>query len=223
MLDAHRPRDKDRRRLSIPFDTLALFFSASVALCVAPGPDNLFVLTQSSLYGRLAGFVVTLGLCTGLIAHTTAVAVGVAAIFQTSELAFNLLKFIGAAYLLYLAWGAFRAGGTELNAGDTPQISLKHLYGRGVVMNITNPKVAIFFLAFLPQFAVPANGPIGTQMMMLGGVFIVATLLIFGAIAWGAGFIGNWLRRSTGAQRLMNRMAGTIFIALAIRLAIIER
>lgn len=207
----------------MPLDTLPLFFAASVALCVAPGPDNLFVLTQSGLYGRLAGFVVTLGLCTGLIAHTTAVAVGVAALFQTSELAFNALKLVGAGYLLYLAWGAFRAGSTALDDDGAPAISLKRLYGRGVLMNITNPKVGIFFLAFLPQFADPAAGAIGRQMMILGGVFIVATVLVFGAIAWGAGFIGGWLRRSARVQVLMNRMAGTIFVALAIRLALSER
>jgi threonine/homoserine/homoserine lactone efflux protein len=207
----------------LPLDTLSLFFAASVALCIAPGPDNIFVLTQSGLYGRLAGFVVTLGLCSGLIAHTTAVAIGVAAVFQTSELAFNALKFVGAAYLLYLAWGAFRAGSTELDENGLPEISLKRLYGRGVVMNITNPKVGIFFLAFLPQFTDPAAGGIGWQMMLLGGVFIVATLLVFGAIAWGAGFIGGWLRRSARAQLIMNRMAGTIFLGLALRLAVTER
>ena len=207
----------------MPLDTLSLFFAASLALCVAPGPDNIFVLTQSGLYGRLAGLVVTLGLCTGLIAHTTAVAIGVAAIFQTSELAFNGLKFVGAAYLLYLAWGAFRAGTTELDGNGTAQISLKRLYGRGVVMNITNPKVGIFFLAFLPQFADPAAGAIGAQMMLLGGIFIAATLIVFGVIAWGAGFIGGWLRRSARAQVIMNRMAGIIFVALAVRLAVAER
>jgi threonine/homoserine/homoserine lactone efflux protein len=158
-----------------------------------------------------------------LIAHTAAVAVGVAAIFQTSELAFNALKLVGAGYLLYLAWGAFRAGSTELQGDRQPAISLKGLYGRGVIMNITNPKVGIFFLAFLPQFADPTAGHIGLQMMVLGGVFIFATLLVFGAIAWGAGFIGGWLRRSARAQIVMNRLAGTIFVALAIRLAIAER
>ena len=207
----------------MPIDTLTLFFVASLALCVAPGPDNIFVLTQSGLFGRLAGFVVTLGLCTGLIAHTTAVAVGVAAIFQTSELAFNALKLVGAAYLLYLAWGAFRAGSTDLGSDGTREISLASLYGRGVLMNITNPKVGIFFLAFLPQFASPTAGAIGLQMMVLGGVFILATLLVFGAIAWGAGFIGGWLRRSAKAQVMMNRVAGTIFVALAVRLAASER
>lgn len=207
----------------LPLDVITLFFTASLALCVAPGPDNLFVLTQSSLHGRLAGFVVTLGLCTGLIGHTTAVAFGVAAIFQTSETAFTILKLIGAAYLLYLAWQAFRAGAGHLSEADRGSISLSQLYGRGVLMNITNPKVAIFFLAFLPQFTDPLRGSIAAQMLSLGGVFILATILIFGAIAWGAGFIGGWLNRSARAQIIMNRVAGTVFVGLALRLAISER
>jgi threonine/homoserine/homoserine lactone efflux protein len=207
----------------IPAETLILFASASVALCIAPGPDNLFVLTQSGLYGRLAGFMVTLGLCTGLLVHTTAVAVGVAVIFQTSELAFNALKLIGAGYLLYLAWLAFRAD--DDGTADRPglRISLKRLYARGVVMNLTNPKVAIFFLAFLPQFANPELGPIGAQILVLGIVFILATIVVFGAIAWGAGFIGGWLREAPGARKVMDRLAGLVFVALALRLVITER
>ena len=207
----------------IPVETLVLFATASVALCIAPGPDNLFVLTQSGLYGRLAGFVVTLGLCTGLLVHTTAVAVGVAVVFQTSEFAFNALKLVGAGYLLYLAWQAFRAGASTVQGADGGRISPHRLYVRGVIMNITNPKVAIFFLAFLPQFADPAAGSVGLQIVLLGGIFIVATLLVFGAIAWGAGLIGGWLRQSPRAQRMMNRLAGLVFVALAVRLAITER
>lgn len=207
----------------LPAQVLTLFFGASVALCIAPGPDNLFVLTQSSLYGRLAGLAVTAGLCTGLIAHTTAVAIGVAAIFQTSELAFTTLKLIGAGYLLYLAWQALRAAAGERTEGSRGTISLRRLYGRGVIMNISNPKVAIFFLAFLPQFADPERGAIGTQMMLLGVVFIIATVVVFGGIAWAAGFIGNWLNRSPRSQIIMNRLAGCIFIGLALRLVVAQR
>ena len=207
----------------IPAETLALFFAASVALGVAPGPDNIFVLTQSALHGRLAGVLVTLGLCTGLIGHTAAVALGVAAVFQTSALAFTALKLVGAAYLVYLAWGAFRAGATELSTADAPTLVGRQLYVRGVIMNITNPKVAVFFLAFLPQFADPAAGSLTVQMLQFGLVFIVATLLVFGAVAWTAGFLGEWLRGSARAQVVMNRVAGTVFLALAVRLAVSER
>ncbi len=207
----------------ISLEVLAVFFSVSVALGLAPGPDNIFVLTQSALYGRLAGFVVTLGLCTGLMVHTAAVAVGVAALFQASTVAFTVLKAVGAAYLLYLAWQAFRAGTSDLADDANSRVSVRRLFGRGIVMNVTNPKVAIFFLAFLPQFADPAQGSLTLQLFALGGVFMVATLVVFGAVAWGAGFLGAWLKRSPGAQTIMNRVAGTVFVGLALRLATAER
>ena len=204
-------------------DTAALFFAASVALGLAPGPDNIFVLTQSALYGRRAGFLVTVGLCSGLLVHTAAVALGVAAIFQTSALAFNLLKLAGALYLLFLAWQAFRASASRLDTGAVARQDRPNWYLRGVVMNLSNPKVAIFFLAFLPQFADPARGSISFQIVLLGGLFILATILVFGAIALTAGFLGEWLQGSARAQVILNRVAGTVFAALAIRLALSER
>lgn len=203
--------------------TLTLFASASILLALAPGPDNLFVLTQSALKGRLVGIVVTLGLCTGLIVHTGAVALGVAAVFQASALAFNLLKFAGAAYLLYLAWGAFRAGTSELGTATSRETSLWRYYLRGILMNVTNPKVSIFFLAFLPQFTDPAKGCLPLQIGLLGLVFIAATLLVFGSVSLLAGVIGDWLRRSARAQRMLNKIAGTIFAALAVKLATATR
>ncbi len=207
----------------IPIETIGVFFAASVALALAPGPDNIFVLTQSALSGRLAGFIVTLGLCTGLIVHTLAVAFGVAVIIQTSAMAFNALKLVGAAYLLYLAWKAFQAGPSDVERNANGTLSRRRLYLRGVIMNITNPKVAIFFLAFLPQFADPANGPVVLQMIALGAIFMFAALLVFGAISWASGFLGEWLQRSGRAQTLMNRVAGTIFVGLAARLIVTQR
>lgn len=210
----------------IPLDTLAMFFVASTLLGLSPGPDNIFVLTQSALRGALAGLVVTLGLSTGLLVHTTAVALGVAAIFQASVLAFTALKLVGAAYLLYLAWHAFRASAVAASGTggkDLGSITRWQLYRRGIIMNVTNPKVSIFFLAFLPQFADPARGSISLQMMLLGGVFIVSTLLVFGGVALLAGTLGEWLKHSERAQRLINRAAGTVFILLAVKLASAER
>jgi threonine/homoserine/homoserine lactone efflux protein len=209
--------------ISIPAETITLFLAASVALALAPGPDNIFVLTQSALYGRSSGIMVTLGLCTGLVVHTTAVAVGVAVLFQTSAIAFNILKLLGAGYLLYLAWQAFRAGTTDLPVTDGKGSKFSKLYVRGIVMNVTNPKVAIFFLAFLPQFADPALGSMSAQLLVFGGLFIVAAFLTFAAISWGGGTLGDWLRRSGRAQRIMNRVAGTVFVALALKLIATER
>lgn len=207
----------------MPLHTLASFFAASVLLGMAPGPDNIFVLTQSALRGRAAGLLVTLGLCTGLLVHTSAVALGVAAIFQASATAFAALKLAGAAYLLYLAWQAFRASAGGVRLADTPALGPWQLYRRGIVMNVTNPKVSIFFLAFLPQFVDPAGAGVRAQLFLLGGVFIVATLLVFGVIALLAGSLGGWLLRSPRAERIMNWVAGTVFAALAIKLASIER
>jgi threonine/homoserine/homoserine lactone efflux protein len=200
--------------------TLVLFGTASILLALAPGPDNIFVLTQSAMKGRLVGIVVTLGLCTGLIVHTSAVAFGVAALFQASALAFNLLKFVGAAYLLYLAYGAFRAGTSNTLATEaSSEIRLSQFYLRGIIMNVTNPKVSIFFLAFLPQFTNPARGPLPLQLIALGGIFIVATLVVFGTISLLAAIIGQWFRRSERAQKILNRTAAAIFAGLALKLA----
>jgi threonine/homoserine/homoserine lactone efflux protein len=209
--------------LMIPFETAIAFFATSVLLGISPGPDNIFVLTQSALRGRLAGIFVTLGLCTGLIVHTLAVSFGVAAIFQTSEVAFTVLKFAGAAYLLYLAWQAFRAPATGVRLGEGGSADGWALYRRGIIMNITNPKVSIFFLAFLPQFAEPARGSLTIQMMLLGALFILATLLVFGGVALLAGTIGRRLGQSAKAEKVMNRVAGTVFAALALKLATTER
>ncbi len=207
----------------LPTETLIPFTAAAILLCLAPGPDNIFVLTQSALRGKRAGLSVMFGLCTGLIGHSAAVALGVAVIFQTSALAFTILKLIGAAYLVYLAWQAFRAPAVPLTAtgNDTPEFG--KLYRRGIIMNITNPKVSIFFLAFLPQFADPALGPIAPQILLLGLVFILSTILVFGAVALLAGTLGEWLNRSEKIQVIMNRLAGTVFVALALKLATAER
>ena len=122
--------------------------------------------------------------------------------------------------MLYLASHAFSSSTAKMSElGQTGTTSRK-LYFRGVIMNLTNPKVAIFFLAFLPQFVDPSTGSITIQMLILGGLFIIATLLIFGSIAWSASFLGEWLKSSTKAQIIMNRIAGMIFIGLALRLII---
>jgi threonine/homoserine/homoserine lactone efflux protein len=207
----------------IPIDVLFLFISVAVALALVPGPDNIFVLTQSALHGRAAGFVVTLGLASGLVFHTTAVAFGVAVIFQTSQYAFAVLKYIGAAYLLYLAWKAFRASASKLSGETAPRETAPKLYLRGLIMNIANPKVTIFFLAFLPQFVDPANGGMVGQFYQLGALMAVTTICVFGLVAFTAGSLGNWLKRSPSAQIWINRVSGVVFVSLALKLAWAEK
>ena len=209
-------------------ETLITFFGVSLLLGLTPGPDNLFVLVQSAQRGWRAGMAVVLGLCVGLVVHTAAVALGLAAVFAASAMAFTALKWCGAAYLAYLAWGALRAPAAVASgaapaaaAGTAP--SARRMVVRGMVMNLTNPKVLVFFLAFLPQFADPARGPVAWQLMVLGAVFILATLLVFGAIACFTGAFGALLQRSARAQTVLNRAAGLVFLGLAVRLATAER
>ena len=203
--------------------TLLMFFTTSILLALSPGPDNLFVMTQAAQRGRRAGLLVTLGLCTGLLFHTAAVTFGVAALFKASATAFTILKFSGAGYLIYLAWQAFRAGTVTGEAAPVAPLDSGALYLRGIIMNITNPKVSIFFLAFLPQFVDPARGEISAQFLLLGAVFMIATLIVFGAIAVLAGVFGEHFRQSVFAQKVLNRAAAGIFAALAIKLALAQR
>lgn len=213
------------------FETLLTFFGVSVLLGLTPGPDNLFVLLQSAQRGWRAGMAVVLGLCAGLVVHTAAVALGLAAVFAASAMAFTVLKYCGAAYLAYLAWQALRApAATAQEPASAPGSqgkqggpSLGRMVGRGMVMNLTNPKVLVFFLAFLPQFADPARGSVALQLMVLGVVFMLATLLVFGAIACFSGSFGALLQRSARAQTVLNRVAGLVFLGLAVRLATAER
>jgi threonine/homoserine/homoserine lactone efflux protein len=203
----------------IPIESMFTFIAASTFLSIAPGPDNIFVLMQSALYGRKSGVLITLGLCTGLTVHTAVVALGVAAIFQTSVIAFTVLKVAGALYLLYLAWRAFMASPARLDGHNSTLRSSSALYRRGIIMNVTNPKVSLFFLAFLPQFTSPESGALAPQIFLLGAIFIVIALMIFSAIAVLAGTLGGWLHSSPKAQIYLNRLAGAVFVGLALKLA----
>ncbi len=207
----------------IPADLILTFIVASTLLALAPGPDNIFVLAQSATNGRLTGLIITLGLCTGLAFHTAAVALGVAALFEQSALAFTALKILGALYLVYLAWTSFRAaaGKIVLQAAKSPRFAA--LYRRGVIMNIANPKVSVFFLAFLPQFASLERGALIPQFILLGLVFIAVALVVFSAIALLAGWIGEALTRSPKMQKILHNVAGAVFLGLAVNLALAER
>lgn len=207
----------------LPLETIVLFLTTSVLLALVPGPDNLFVLAQSVQHGKKAGLIVTMGLCTGVLVHTAAVSFGVAAIFQTSPLAFTLLKYIGAAYLLYLAWMSFKATEKAGIERKVKKLRFRKLYLRGVIMNVANPKVSIFFLAFLPQFVDSSHGPIIPQMLQLGALFILSTIWIFGTIAFLAGVFGEWLAGSDRANKILNWVAGSVFACLALKLITAER
>lgn len=217
----------------LSIDTLLPFFGLTVLLALTPGPDNIFVLIQSAQHGWRTGVLIVIGLCLGVLVHTSAVALGLAAVILASPMAFTILKLLGAAYLIWLAWGAWNAPSTAValsardlaattGKGQWPARSLA-MVGRGIVMNLSNPKVLMFFLAFLPQFANPAAGPVAPQIALLGLIFTAATLLIFGAIACFSGFFGEILQRSAVAQRILNRFASMVFVGLAARLVSMQR
>jgi threonine/homoserine/homoserine lactone efflux protein len=200
-------------------EAMAGFFVTALLLGAAPGPDNIFVLTQSALYGAAAGIAITLGLVSGLCVHTAAVALGVAALLQSSPAAFTVLRVIGALYLLRLAWPCFRSGPTGTNMPAASRFpGYAALYRRGVVMNVTNPKVSLFFLAFLPQFCDAGRGSVFLQTLCLGGLFICATLFVFFGVSALGGRLAVWFNRSRRGQMVMHRLAGLIFIVIAAAL-----
>jgi threonine/homoserine/homoserine lactone efflux protein len=203
--------------------TLLFFVTASLLLIVAPGPDIVFLVSQGAVRGPRAGFVTAMGLAAGNLAHTVGAALGVSVIFQTSAIAFNALKYAGAAYLLYLAWKAARAGAVEVSqAGEARAESP---FWRAVLMNVLNPKVALFFLAFLPQFASPKLGPVWLQMIFYGLLFTFLVVIVFGAFGLFAGRASQWMRRagSGRAASALRWLVPGIFVLLAVRLATVER
>lgn len=202
----------------LPLSTLLPFFGISLVLGLAPGPDNVFVLLQSAMRGPRSGMVVVAGLCTGLLVHTFVVAVGLGALLVASKLAFTVLKSVGAVYLVYLAWQAWRAP-VSTTPGNVESVGAAHLYRRGLIMNLSNPKVVIFFLAFLPQFVIADRGHVGLQIITLGITFIIGTLIVFGLIAYFSGMGGQVLMRSARTQRALNRFASVVFVGLAAKLA----
>jgi len=198
-------------------ETIIAFVTASVILSLVPGPDNLFVMSHSALKGWRIGFYTTLGLCTGLIGHTVLVAIGVSVIFQTSAIAFNGLKVVGACYLLYLAWLSVQ--NKELNLGGTDKNSTnRSYYLTGVIMNLTNPKVALFFLVFLPQFVNTSNDNVTIQIFLLGLLFILSALCVFTSIAYLASFLENFLKKSKTVNKNLNILAAIVYFTLAINL-----
>ena len=201
----------------LSLETIVAFVIASIVLSLVPGPDNIFVMTNSALKGWKAGFYITLGLCTGLIGHTILVAIGVSVIFQTSALAFNGLKIVGACYLIYLGWLSLRSKELTIDSNDAESVNRSY-YITGIVMNLTNPKVALFFLVFLPQFINPINGSVTIQIFILGFLFILSALFVFSSIAFLGSFLESYLKKSSTINKNINKLAALVYFALAINL-----
>jgi threonine/homoserine/homoserine lactone efflux protein len=198
--------------------TLAFLLTA-VLLTATPGPDNLMVLGIGMSRGRRPGMAFGLGCALGCLSHTLLAAVGVSALVAASPLAFTALKWAGGGYLVWLGVGALRHAG---KGGMAPAVggeaSLGRLFAKGLVANAINPKVVLFFLSFLPQFVVVSRGQVGLQLGLLGLVFTVQAALLFTLLGWFSGAIGGWLARRPGAGKWLDRLAGTVFVGLGLRM-----
>ena len=203
--------------------TLLLFMTAALALNLAPGPDMLYVIARSSAEGRGAGVASALGIAAGCLVHTFAVALGLSALLAAVPLAHAIIRYAGAAYLLYLGIQALRRP-APLDAG-APVTPLPRwaVFRQGVITNVLNPKVALFFLAFLPQFIDPARGLPALQILFLGLLFNTSGTLVNLAVALVASGAGGWLRRRERAAVRLQRAAGAVFIALGLRLVFAGR
>jgi threonine/homoserine/homoserine lactone efflux protein len=203
--------------------TLLLFMTAALALNVTPGPDMLYVVARSVGEGRAAGVISSLGIAAGCLVHTLAVAFGLAGLLRAVPVAFEIVKWTGAAYLVWLGVRAFRKQGTTTAHAPMTPASRAAVFRQGMLTNVLNPKVALFFLAFLPQFVDPDRGPVALQLISLGLLFNVSGTLVNVAVAVLASGAGTWSRRRFGESPLLRRVTGALFIGLGVRLALLER
>ena len=201
---------------------LFYFLCASAALTIAPGPDNIFVMTQGITYGRKPAIVAALGMCSGVSVHTTMAAFGISALFYSSVLAFNIVKYAGVAYLLYLAYKTLK-NPSAIQLAQTESLPMGVMFRRGFIMNVLNPKVAMFFLAFLPQFVTPGSDHLPLQMLVLGFVFMLQAIVIFCLIAYFSGSIGQFVLARPKAAKVFNWLTAGVFVSLGVRLALAEQ
>jgi len=201
----------------------ALFIGVSWALIIAPGPDMFYVITRGMAHGRKAGILSAIGVICGILIHTTAAALGITLIFQTSAFAFLVVKYLGAIYLIYLGVKTWRDKSTFSLQASTSIVSSRSLFWQGVLSNVLNPKIAVFFLAFLPQFVDKGSSQIPLQMAILGLTFACFGLCFLVIVGYSAGAIGGWLTRRPSYAGLMQRLTGGILIGLGARLAFTER
>ncbi|ADJ16644.1 LysE family translocator [Halalkalicoccus jeotgali] len=208
----------------IEFTTLAAFVPAVLAIIVAPGPDTVYTVTQSLKSGRSAGLIAGLGTATGVLVHTIGARLGLAALLRTSALAYMVVKYVGAAYLLYLGVQMFRSDDqfdlqTDLAEQDT---SLVESYRKAVVINVSNPKVAVFILAFFPQF-VPATANASLQMSLLGLLYTGLSVCYLGVVALFASRVRHQLLHSEVTRRAVQYLSGSVFIGFGLKLAVEKR
>ncbi len=208
---------------TIKYPILIGFFVSSLALAISPGPDNIFVLTQSISNGVKSGLATVLGLVSGCLVHTTLLAFGVSEIIKRSDTLFFAIKLFGAAYLLYLAYKVFKSDASIVLSSDSSSRSSKKLFWTGFTMNVLNPKVTIFFLAFFPGFLFSDTLNTVLQFYILGLLFMFSAFLVFGAIAVLAGKISSYLTNHRSAGWYLKWVQIIVFVGIAIYLIISDK
>lgn len=199
------------------YEILYAFILAASVLAFSPGPDNIFVVMQSVVNGKKYGLAVVVGLMSGCLVHTTLVAFGVSVIIKQSELLFFIIKLFGALYLFFLAYKVFRSDtAVHLSEGSMPKKSLWQLCKQGFVMNVLNPKVSIFFLAFFPGFLFSKTMSTITQFYILGFLFILVSFIAFGLIAILAGSISEYLKKSSKIGVVLKWLQIIVFIGIGV-------
>lgn len=206
------------------FDTtqLLMFIGASLVLAITPGPDVLYVLTRGITQGRKAALFAACGFNIGVIAHTLFAVVGLSAILRTSAVAYQCVKYAGAAYLIYIGIQTIRSRKGADAKQKVDVISPKAIFKQTIIANILNPKVALFFLAFLPQFVTPTGASPELQMLVLGALFMASGFAVFSMVALFSGLIGDKLRSNPRFEPRMKTAAGSVLVLLGLSLALPE-
>lgn len=204
-------------------EALYLFSLATMALAISPGPDNIYVITQSLTNGAKSGIATTAGLISGCIVHTTLLAFGVSIIITTSPVLFYTIKVLGACYLIYLAWKVFRSDGNIKLDKKAGRRSYRELFVQGVIMNLVNPKVLIFFLAFFPAFIWDESGNTVKQIYILGITFMIVSFMVFGGMALLAGSISNYLLNHRNTGVVLKWLQILVFVGIAIYIILPEK
>ncbi|MBJ7881220.1 LysE family translocator [Gelidibacter salicanalis] len=202
-------------------ETLISFSLATLALAISPGPDNIYVLTQSLINGTKSGIATTAGLISGCIVHTTLLAFGISAIITASESLFYGIKVLGACYLLYLAYKVYQSDDTILLTASAPKKTYISLFKTGVIMNLVNPKVMIFFLAFFPGFLWNEEGNTVAQFYILGLVFMIVSFLTFSSIAVMAGQISKLILEKKGVGVFLKWLQILVFVGIALYIIVV--
>ena len=207
----------------IDMTSFAIFFAASWILIITPGPDMIYVITRGVSQGRKAGMVSAMGVTVGILIHTLFATFGLAMILRTSAVAFLTVKYAGAVYLIYLGIKSLRDKTGFVVIGDKKQIKIRSIFFQGILSNVFNPKIALFFLAFLPQFVNPETGSVSIQMATLGVTFAIFGMAFLVLMGYFSGGIGSWLSRRNFIADKIRWFTGSILIALGLRLALIDR